>query len=64
MPRVMMDKFWEHEVSVPSMVNQLKFERFYIALSSNKRVHEAELKKTNQLLASLQHQAFTTGFGA
>jgi type I restriction enzyme S subunit len=64
MPRVMMDKFWQHQISLPNISKQLKFVEAYKQCKKQIEVHEKAAVALGKLLASLQHQAFTTGFNA
>ena len=62
MPRVIMEKFWEHEVAVPSMATQLVYEEIYYALRREKKLFKTALSQASKLFSASQHQAFTTGF--
>lgn len=64
MPRVMMDKFWSHEVAVPSMPLQLKFCQLFESIQDQKHLLRNNLHKLEKISESLQSQAFTTGFNA
>jgi hypothetical protein len=58
----MMDKFWGHQISLPNIAKQLKFVEAYKQCKKQMQVHEEAAKALDKLMASLQHQAFTTGF--
>lgn len=64
MPRVMMDKFWKHEIKLPSKVTQHKFDLIYDQIKAQKSILKNNLTTHNLLFNSLQHEAFTTGFNA
>jgi restriction endonuclease S subunit len=64
MPRVMMDKFWTHEIKVPPKLEQKKFEQVYDQIKAQKAILKSNLMTQDLLLSSLQDQAFTTGFRA
>ena len=64
MPRVMMDKFWSHKVALPPLDKQKKFELLFERCNELRLTHESSLLNFEKFIASLQHQAFTTGFAA
>lgn len=64
MPRVMMDKFWSHEIKVPSKLEQKEFEQVYDQIKTQKAIQKNNLITQDLLLSSLQDQAFSTGFNA
>jgi type I restriction enzyme S subunit len=64
MPRVMMDKFWDFEMELPEIMVQQKFQQLYEKCSEIKKSLKSNFEKQDSLIASLQQQAFTTGFNA
>lgn len=64
MPRVMMDKFWAHEIKLPNLTKQIKFVEIYKQCKKQKQAHIHATEILDELTASLQHQAFSTGFAA
>jgi type I restriction enzyme S subunit len=64
MPRVMMDKFWDYEMTLPNLSVQRDFEQLSEKCVAMKKSLKDCIDKQEQLITSLQHQAFTTGFNA
>ena len=64
MPRVMMDKFWDYEMLLPDLNVQQKFKQLNDQINALKDTLTGSIVKQDALIASLQQQAFTTGFNA
>jgi len=59
MPRVMMDKLWQHPVPIPSMDSQIKFEKIFNVIKDKRARLEYGRNKNLNLTSSLQSQAFS-----
>jgi type I restriction enzyme S subunit len=59
MPRVMMDKLWQHPVPIPSLESQIKFEKIFNVIKDKRVRLESSHSKTLNLISSLQSQAFS-----
>ena len=59
MPRVMMDKLWQHPVPIPSMDSQIKFEKIFNVIKDKRARLEYGRNKNLNLISSLQSQAFS-----
>lgn len=59
MPRVMMDKLWQHPVPIPSMDSQIKFEKIFNVIKDKRARLEYGRNITLKLTSSLQSKAFS-----
>jgi type I restriction enzyme S subunit len=64
MPRVMMDKFWDYEMTLPDLGVQRNFQQLCEKCIVMKQSLNDAIEKHDKLIASLQHHAFTTVFAA
>ena len=59
MPRVMMDKFWNHLIPKPSIDQQIEFENLMKSISKNKDNFMKSNNIYSKMLSALEAQAFT-----
>lgn len=61
-PGLSRDDAYRQVIDVPPIEAQREFEKIIICINKNIQLHKSALDITEKLMASLRHQAFTTGF--
>jgi type I restriction enzyme S subunit len=61
MPRVIMDKFWDYQIPIPSLAKQKIFSDICNSIENQKINHLNSYSKIQLLIESLQDQAFSAG---
>jgi len=58
MPRVIMDKFWDYKITIPSIEEQKRFTAYFNLIEEQKSKYFKAQYLNKAAFASLQHQSF------